>query len=186
MAMIPPHVFGICAFSGTGKTTLLQQVIPLLRNAGLRVGLVKHAHHHFEVDQPGKDSYELRKAGAEAVLVASQQRWALMRETPELQQAPDLALLLQAFPTDELDLILVEGFKAVDFPKLELHRPSLGHPLLQEQVPGVIAIATDAPLEKAVPVPVLNLNDPEQIARFLQEQSQKEGAKKGGAPSRGR
>ena len=170
MAVIPSKVLGICAFSGTGKTTLLRQVIPLLRNAGLRVGLVKHAHHEFETDQPGKDSYELRKAGAEAVLVASQNRWALVRETPERTEAPELTALLETLPLTELDVVLVEGFKREDFPKLELHRPALGHPLLQKQVPGVIAIATDAPLPQAVPVPVLNLNDPEQVAQFIQKQ----------------
>ncbi|MCT8345237.1 molybdopterin-guanine dinucleotide biosynthesis protein MobB, partial [Photorhabdus kleinii] len=103
-------LLGITAYSGTGKTTLLKQVIPLLRQRQIRVGLIKHTHHDVDVDKPGKDSYELRKAGAEQTLVANQQRWALMTETPDLMKV-DLNYLASRFDLNLLDLILVEGFK---------------------------------------------------------------------------
>lgn len=168
LSNITVPVFGFCAAcSGTGKTTLLKKLIPLFRGSGLRVGLIKHAHHGFDLDQPGKDSYELRRAGADAVLVASSARWALMRETPEPQRCPGLFELLSRLGGEELELILVEGFKQEDFPKLELHRPSLGRPLLHPEVPGVVAVATDVPEQLSLQLPVLDLNQPEKIAEFI-------------------
>ncbi|HFQ14122.1 MAG TPA: molybdopterin-guanine dinucleotide biosynthesis protein B, partial [Gammaproteobacteria bacterium] len=113
-------LLGFVAFSGTGKTTLLRQLIPLLKARGLKIGLIKHAHHRFDIDIPGKDSYELRKAGADRVLVASQQRWAMVSETPQQDGDPALADMLAHIDKDDLDLILVEGFKHARFPKLEL------------------------------------------------------------------
>ena len=160
-------VIGIAAMSGTGKTTLLLQVVPLLRDHGLRIGFVKRAHHTFDTDKPGKDSYELRKAGAAQVLVGSSRRWALMveRETPT---DPELPELLSKMPSDSLDLIIVEGFKAAPIPKIEVHRPSLGHPLLAMTDPYVIAVATDdrAGLEH-VDVPLLDMNQPREVADFM-------------------
>src|SRR5581483_10988443 len=138
-------VLGIAAYSGTGKTTLLRKVLPSLRTHGLRVAMIKHAHHSFDTDVPGKDSYELRKAGATQMLVASRHRWALVTETGDADE-PRLGQLLGRLDQSSLDLILVEGFKAEAFPKLELHRPSLGHPLLCALDRSIIAIATDAPL----------------------------------------
>lgn len=105
-----PPLLGIAAYSGTGKTTLLKQLIPLLRQREIRVGLIKHTHHDMDVDTPGKDSYELRKAGADQTLVASDRRWALMTETPE-QLPLDLHYLASRFDSDKVDVILVEGFK---------------------------------------------------------------------------
>lgn len=160
-------VLGFAAFSGTGKTTLLTTLLPLLTGRGLRVGMVKHAHHNFDVDHPGKDSHSLRKAGAEQMLIASRRRWALMTETPEQEGDPLLDDLLTRLDQDALDLILVEGFKHVPFSKIELHRPALDKPLLCLEDETVIAVASDAPLPAAVTVPILDLNDPEAIAGFI-------------------
>jgi molybdopterin-guanine dinucleotide biosynthesis protein MobB len=161
-----PPVLGFAAWSGTGKTTLLRRLIPALRARGLRLGVVKHAHHAFDVDQPGKDSYELRHAGAERVLVGSRRRYALMVEHDDGAE-PTLEALLACMPASGLDLILVEGFKHERFPKMELHRPSLGRPLLYPDDPSVIAVATDAPLPEPPALPVLALNDADAVAAFV-------------------
>ena len=160
-------VLGFAAFSGTGKTTLLKQLLPLLRAQGLRIGMIKHAHHDFDIDQPGKDSFELRQAGAEEMLVASGRRWALMVETGGTGD-PDLRQLIGRLNQASLDLILVEGFKHERFPKLELHRPSLAKPLMFPEDPSVIAVASDAPLAIPCQLPVLDLNQPARIADFIQ------------------
>jgi len=162
----PVPLLGIAAYSGTGKTTLLKQLLPLLHGRGLRVAVVKHAHHSFDTDIPGKDSYELRKAGAMQMLVASRHRWALVTETGDGAE-PSLEELLGQLDHANLDLILVEGFKAERFRKLELHRPSLGNPLLYPLDRSIVAIATDAPLAQTPPIPVLDLGNPEQIADFV-------------------
>lgn len=159
-------VLGIAAYSGTGKTTLLRKMLPRLRGRGLRVAVIKHAHHSFDTDVPGKDSYELRKAGAIQMLVASRHRWALVTETGDASE-PRLDELLQRLDHGNLDLILVEGFKAESFPKIELHRPSLGHPLLCSFDRSIIAVATDAPLAADPGISVLALNQPEQITDFI-------------------
>ncbi|MDX7986243.1 molybdopterin-guanine dinucleotide biosynthesis protein B [Xenorhabdus sp. 12] len=157
-------VLGIVAYSGTGKTTLLKQVIPLLRQQHIRIGLIKHTHHNMDVDKPGKDSYELRKAGASQTLVASQQRWALMTETPELPEL-DLHYLASRFDANSLDLILVEGFKQEPIPKIALYRDGLNHTVDELLDPHVIAIASDIPL--ATSLPQLDINQPEQVAAFI-------------------
>ena len=159
-------VLGFVAWSGTGKTTLLRRLIPLLREQGLRMGVIKHAHHTFEMDRPGKDSYELRKAGADRVLVGSRQRYALLVEH-ERQDEPMLADLLPHMQTEGLDLILVEGFKHERFPKVELHRSALARPLLFPEDDAIIAIATDSALDPAPSLPVLDLNDVPAIADFV-------------------
>ncbi len=159
-------IVGLAAFSGTGKTTLLTRLIPLLRARGLRIGVVKHAHHSFEIDKRGKDSHELRLAGANPVLIGSRHRWALMMETPG-QNEPVLDDLLARLDQNALDLILVEGFKQEEFPKIELHRPSVGKPLLYPEDPSVVAVATDQALSGTPPIPVLDLNRPEEIAAFI-------------------
>lgn len=162
-------ILGFVAYSGTGKTTLLKKIIPLLKEKGINTGLIKHAHHDFDIDVPGKDSYELRKAGAEQVLVASSQRWALMTETPGQDEAR-LDHLIKQLDTSKLDLILVEGFKYVHYPKIECHRPSLGHELMCLEDKSIIAIATDqAPLSD-VDIAQLDLNKPEEIAIFIQNE----------------
>ena len=157
-------VLGFAAFSGTGKTTLLTKLIPLLTESGLRVGLIKHAHHRFDVDTPGKDSYELRKAGAERVLLGSRARTALMIERREHTE-PRLAELLAQFPDRDLDLVLVEGFKHERFPKIELHRPSRGLPLLADDDDSVLAIASDAQVDATRPH--LDLNDVHAVLAFV-------------------
>lgn len=163
----PMPVIGFAAYSGTGKTTLLKKLIPLLRERGLRPGLIKHAHHQVEFDQPGKDSYELRKAGAEQVLLASVNRWALMVERLD-EREPELGELLARMDRSTLDLVMVEGFRHLAFPKIELHRPSLGKPLLCEQDDSIIAVASDGPISLRQALPLLDLNDPVSIADFIE------------------
>jgi molybdopterin-guanine dinucleotide biosynthesis adapter protein len=166
MTSTPLPMLGIAAWSGTGKTTLLRALLPLLRTKGLRVGVVKHTHHDFDIDLPGKDSYELRRAGATQVLIGSRRRWALIVET-DLDRDPPLAEMLAHIGTDALDLILIEGLKNEPIPKLEVHRPAMGRPLLCVKDPHVIAIATDAPVTPPRAMPVIDLNDIAAIASFV-------------------
>ena len=164
----PLPILGFCAFSGTGKTTLLKRLLPLLKLRGLRIGVVKHAHHQFDIDQPGKDSYELRQAGAAQMLIASRTRLAWVKESTEDNPEPGLQETLQVLDTDQLDLVLVEGFKQALFPKIELHRPSQGKPLMYSMMPGIIAIATDEPLvNHDIHLVQLNLNQPAEVAEFI-------------------
>ncbi len=161
-------LLGLCAYSGTGKTSLLEQLLPLLQ-PHLRVAVLKHTHHHFDMDKPGKDSYRLRAAGANPMLLASSQRWVLMQETPEQTEADFKGLTdaLSAYAGSTLDLIIVEGFRHEVFPKIELHRPVLQQPLLCVQDTSIIAVATDAPLVIERNLPVLDLNHPPHIAEFI-------------------
>lgn len=161
-------VVGFAAYSGTGKTTLLIKLLAILHKQGYRTGVVKHAHHTFEIDQQGKDSFELRKAGASQMLVGSKKRWALIVENPD-GRYPSLHELIQHLDSSQLDLILVEGFKPEAIPKIELTRPSLGNPLLFKEDNDVIAVATDARLPEATSLPVLDINRPEMIAEFIIE-----------------
>nr|WP_024966247.1 molybdopterin-guanine dinucleotide biosynthesis protein MobB [Pantoea sp. IMH] len=160
--MIP--LLAISAFSGTGKTTLLKQLIPLLQDRGIRCGLIKHTHHDMDVDKPGKDSYELRKAGASQVMVASQKRWALMTETPTAEKL-DLTYLASQMDDSQLDLILIEGFKAENVARIMLHREASGHPFPAPMDDYVIAVASDTDTQLAIPH--LNLNEPVSIADFI-------------------
>ena len=162
-------ILGFAAYSGTGKTTLLKQLIPLLTDQGIRIGMIKHAHHDFDVDIPGKDSYELRKAGATQTLVASGKRWALMTETADNTGDPALDDLIAKLDQSQLDLILVEGFRHVAYPKIELHREALGHPWLYPQDDSILAVASDGPLPGSTQLPQLALNQPAVIARFILE-----------------
>lgn len=164
---LPVPILGIAAYSGTGKTTMLTQLIPRLRSAGLRVAVIKHAHHLFDIDQPGKDSYRIREAGANQVLVASRRLLALMQTSDNDQAEPLLSDCLARLDLDKLDLILVEGFKQETLPKLELHRASVGKPLLFPDDPNIIAIATDSDLSEKPQIPVLNLNDLDAILDFI-------------------
>ncbi len=161
----PKPVLGFAAFSGTGKTTLLKQLIPSLADRGIRVGVIKHAHHNFDIDKPDKDSYELRKAGARQLLVASGKRWALMTET-DLDGDPQLESLIGRLDPDSIDLVLVEGFKHVPFTRIELHRPALGHPLLYPEDHNIIAVATDSPIDTGT-LPLLDLNNVEAVSDFV-------------------
>lgn len=161
-------LLGFCAFSGTGKTTLLKQLLPILKAGGLRMGVIKHAHHQFDIDHKHKDSYELRKAGAAQMLIASRRRMALITEFESDHNEPTLEEILEALNPELLDLVLVEGFKREQFPKIELHRPSMGKPLMCASDPSVIAIATDAPLfPSPIHIPVLDLNDIIAVSGFV-------------------
>lgn len=156
-------LLGFAAWSGTGKTTLLEQLIPLLVARGLRLGVLKHAHHDFDIDQPGKDSHRLRKAGANQMMVASRRRHARIIET-ELAEA-DFRELLASFDQTCLDLLLVEGFKHEHFPKIELHRAAIGKPLLFPDDRDIIAVASDQPTDTTLPR--LDINDLDAIADFV-------------------
>ncbi|KZD09684.1 molybdopterin-guanine dinucleotide biosynthesis protein B [Oceanibaculum pacificum] len=156
-------IFGIAGWSGSGKTTLMAELLPALVRRGLRVSTVKHAHHAFDVDKPGKDSYRHREAGATEVMISSAARWALMHEHRG-DAEPDLAMLIRNMTP--VDLLLVEGFKHEGHPKLEVYRPSVGKPPLHASDPMVVAVASDAELPDLA-VPLLPLNDTEAIARFI-------------------
>ena len=160
-------LIGICAFSGTGKTTLLKKLIPLLNDKDLRIGIVKHAHHSFDIDHPGKDSYELRHAGASQVAVASRERIAWIKEYNDDREDTTLLDALSAMDTSHLDLVIVEGFKHENFPKIELYRPSLGHPLLCSEDSTIIALASDTQVAAAPDIPQLDLNNASEIAEFI-------------------
>ena len=158
----PQKVFGFAGYSGSGKTTLIEQVIPLCTGRGLRVSLIKHVHHRFDIDRPGKDSYRHREAGCTEVLLTSGQRWALMHELRgEEEPTLDEQLRLLA----PCDLVLVEGFKASEIPKIEVYRPTNGGAPLYPENPSIIAVATDAPLSTTLPQ--LDVNDPRQVADFM-------------------
>ncbi|HCT99869.1 MAG TPA: molybdopterin-guanine dinucleotide biosynthesis protein B [Methylococcaceae bacterium] len=159
-------VLGFAAASGTGKTTLLTQLLPLLNQAGLRVGLIKHSHHDFEIDHAGKDSFRLRKAGATPVVLVSKYRRAMIEEFYH-QTEPKLAAQVALFSTEQVDLILVEGFRHEAFDKIELHRPCLGQAPLYPHDKQIIAIASDEVLNVPTALPLLNLNQPADIAKFI-------------------
>ena len=157
------QLFGIAGWSGRGKTTLIVALLPQLARRGLTVSTVKHAHHSFDVDQPGKDSYAHRAAGAHEVMISSGNRWALMHE---LHGAPEPSLDELVSHMTPVDLLLVEGFKTLPHDKLEVHRPSLGKPLLQPDDPHIVAVASDARLAD-LSVPFLDMNNVGAIADFI-------------------
>jgi molybdopterin-guanine dinucleotide biosynthesis protein B len=154
--------FGFAGYSGSGKTTLIEQLIPRFVAQGLRVSLIKHAHHAFDVDQPGKDSYRHRHAGASEVLVTSSRRWVLMHELRGEAEPTFDAQLAHLAPCD---LLLVEGFKHAPIPKLEVWRSATGEGLLHPNDPHIVAVASDATLDTRLPW--LDLNDVDGIAGFI-------------------
>ena len=157
------RLLAISAWSGTGKTTLLEQIIPLLKAQGIRSGLIKHTHHQMDIDTPGKDSYLLRKAGADQVIVASNQRWALMVETPD--KPLNLMQLAAQMDSSTLDLVLVEGFKDEPVPKIALWRRGVKGEIKDLLDQHVIAVATDEDIE--LNLPILDINQPIQVADFI-------------------
>lgn len=161
------RIFGLAGWSGSGKTTLLTQVLPRLIGRGLRVSTIKHAHHNFDLDKPGKDSHTHRLAGAAEVIIASSHRWALMHELRGAPEPPLAALVRKLSP---VDLVLVEGFKFDALPKLEIHRAENGKPLLQPDDPHIVAVASDAPVAGARG-PVFALDDYEAIADLILERA---------------
>lgn len=162
-----PPIIGFAASSGTGKTTLLSKVIPALNALGVQIGIIKHSHHDFEVDQPGKDSYRLRKAGATPVVLVSKHRRMLITEL-DGQQEPTLSEQLDSFTNSNVDLIIVEGFRHENFPKIELHRKEIDRPFLFSHDPSIIAIASNDKL--TVHLPVLDINAPDEVAEFINNQ----------------
>jgi len=155
-------VLGIVGWSGSGKTTLLEALLPLLRTEGLTVSTIKHAHHGFDMDRPGKDTYRHREAGAREVLVASGTRWALLHEIQG--EEPTLPTLLTKL--EPVDLVLVEGFKAHPFPKLEVHRPALGKPPIWPDAPDILAVASDVVLDAGGRT-LLPLDEPKVVMRWV-------------------
>jgi molybdopterin-guanine dinucleotide biosynthesis adapter protein len=161
------RIIGLAGWSGSGKTTLVTKVIPVLVGRGLRIATVKHAHHEFDTDQPGKDSWLHRRAGAGEVAIVSSRRWAIVQELHE-EPEPPLGEVLAKLSA--VDLVIVEGFKRHRHPKLEVYRAAIGKPLLHPDDDCIVAIATDAPLKEAQ-VPVLMLDDVESIANVLQAEA---------------
>jgi molybdopterin-guanine dinucleotide biosynthesis protein B len=157
------RIIGLAGWSGSGKTTLLTKIIPRLTARGLAVSTVKHAHHAFDLDQPGKDSHTHRLAGANEVLVGSASRWALVHELRGAAE-PSLGELLGKLAP--VDLVIVEGYKSEPHPKLEVHRAAIGKRLLHPEDPQIVAIASDQPLSGAS-VPVVDLNDVDGIVEIL-------------------
>ena len=162
----PVPLLGFAAYSGTGKTTLLVQLLPLLKQQGLRVAIIKHAHHDFDVDKPGKDSYKLRQAGATPMIISSSKRTVLMMDKEE-ESEPQLSDLIDYINPQQVDLLLIEGFKQWPFPKIELHRPSTGKSLIFPHDEHIIAIASDENIETTNALPTLDINQPQQIADFI-------------------
>lgn len=163
-------ILGFSAWSGTGKTTLLSSLIPLLKVRGLRVSVIKHAHHHFDLDVPGKDSFELRKAGATQTVICTTTRMALITEFDHPADEPSLQQIVESLDSSRIDMILVEGYKDVRFPKIELHREALGKPYRYPGDDAIIALACDAPPPAgAIDIPCLDINDIDAIAGFIYE-----------------
>ena len=154
-------IIGLAGWSGSGKTTLMRRLVAEVVARGLTVSTIKHAHHGFDIDHPGKDSHVHRAAGATEVLISSAKRWALIHEN---RAEADLAALIARMRP--VDLLLVEGFKREAHDKIEIHRPSLGLPLLQTNDPHIVAVASDEPLP-GLAVPRLDLNDVGAVADFV-------------------
>jgi molybdopterin-guanine dinucleotide biosynthesis adapter protein len=165
--MTDMRIIGLAGWSGSGKTTLVTKVIPVLVKRGVKVATVKHAHHEFDLDQPGKDSWLHRQAGASEVAIVSSRRWAIVHELRDEPEPPLADVLMKLSP---VDLVIVEGFKRHRHPKLEVYRAVIGKPLLHPDDDCIVALATDAPLQEAQ-VPVLMLDDIESIANVLQAEA---------------
>lgn len=159
-------IFGFAGYSGSGKTTLIEQLIPIFVAEGLKISLIKHTHHDFSIDQPGKDSYRHRIAGCNEVMVTSTYRWALVHE---LRDEPEPGLNEQLARLSPCDLVLVESFKNEIIPKLEVHRAVLDKPLLFPHDPNIVAISSDATMETSLPQ--FRLDQPAKIATFILQQT---------------
>ena len=157
------RIIGLAGWSGSGKTTLVTKLIPRLTTRGLRISTLKHAHHGFDLDQPGKDSFMHRTAGATEVIVSSARRFAVLHE---LRAEPEWDLPALVGKMSPVDLVLVEGFKRDAFPKIEIHRTANGKPLIHPEDPHIVAIAADTALPQAT-VPVIDLNDIDAIAELV-------------------
>jgi molybdopterin-guanine dinucleotide biosynthesis protein MobB len=176
------RIIGLAGWSGSGKTTLITKLIPRLIERGVKVSTLKHAHHGFDLDQPGKDSFFHRAAGATEVIISSAKRWAILHE---LREEPEWDLRALVGKMSPVDLVLVEGFKRDAFPKLEIHRAANGKSLIHPEDPHVVAIASDIALPQAN-VPVIDLNDIEAIADLLLARAVPVGAAHANAAARSR
>lgn len=176
------RIIGLAGWSGSGKTTLITKLIPRLIARGIRVSTLKHAHHGFDLDQPGKDSFFHRAAGATEVIISSAKRWAILHE---LREEPEWDLRGLVAKMSPVDLVLVEGFKRDAFPKLEIYRAANGKPLIHPEDPHIIAVASDIALPQAK-VPVIDLNDIEAIADLLLARAVAVGAVEATIAARGR
>ena len=161
-------IIGFAAYSGTGKTTLIKEVVSILKKSKYKVSVIKHAHHNFEIDKPGKDSYEIRSSGAENMLISSSKRWALIHENNNNSELK-LTDLLNILEKIESDVILVEGFKAEKFPKIELYRKEIGKELLCISDRNIVAIATDSDINVDDNIKILDINNPTQIVDYIIE-----------------
>ena len=176
------RIIGLAGWSGSGKTTLITKLIPRLIGRGVKVSTLKHAHHGFDLDQPGKDLFFHRAAGATEVIISSARRWAILHE---LREEPEWDLRALVAKMSPVDLVLVEGFKRDTFPKLEIHRAENGKPLIHPEDPHIVAIAADTALPQAK-VPVIDLNDIEAIADLLLAHAVPVGAGQATAAARSR
>jgi molybdopterin-guanine dinucleotide biosynthesis protein B len=158
------RIFGLAGWSGAGKTTLMEGLVREVTARGLSVSTIKHAHHGFDIDKPGKDSHRHRQAGAREVMLASGQRWVLMHE---LRDAPEPEVEDLVARMQPVDLLLIEGFKAHSHDKIEVHRPALGKPVLWPGDPRIVAVASPEALPDSAPLPVLDLDDHAAIAAFV-------------------
>ncbi len=163
-------ILGFSAWSGTGKTTLLRQIIPALIAKGVLVSVIKHAHHDFDLDLPGKDSYELRKAGAAQTVICTSTRMAVMTEFSDSAEEPELNEIVRMLDPKHADLLLVEGYKHVRFAKIELHRAALGKPYLYPDDDSIVALACDGDPPAEIRIPVLDINNIEVIANYILEE----------------
>jgi molybdopterin-guanine dinucleotide biosynthesis protein B len=155
-------IFGLTGSSNAGKTTLAEELIAWFRFEGYLISTVKHAHHGFDIDRPGKDSFRMREAGAQEVFLVGDRRWVLMHEYAD-EDEPSLESLVERLAP--CDVVLVEGFRRSDVPKIEVYRPSLGNPPSWPDNPTIVAVAADAPID--CPLPVLDLNRPVEIAQYI-------------------
>lgn len=162
-------VIGLSAYSGSGKTTLLEKLIPIFSAHKLRVAVIKHAHHTFDIDHPEKDSYKIRKAGAQQILISSQKRWAMIHEHATENEELSLQEALQHIVVENIDFVIVEGFKSAPIDKIEIHRPALGKPLIAATDKYVVAIATDEPAKLESNLPLLDLSQTEKIAEYIEQ-----------------
>ena len=165
VTQFPVPLLGFAAFSGTGKTTLIEQLIPLLIEQGLRIALVKHSHHDIEMDKPGKDSYRLRKAGASQVVLAGTHRSICFHEHEQAHDS-ELSEQLALLNTQSLDLVLVEGYRDQAFPKIELHRSVLQKPFLYPTDTNIIALVCDQPVDTG-DLPLFDFTQLQQLVTFI-------------------
>tara|TARA_B110000014_G_C19997722_1_gene516972 strand:+ start:444 stop:977 length:534 start_codon:yes stop_codon:yes gene_type:complete len=161
-------LIGFAAYSGTGKTTLIKSIVKILKELNYRVSVIKHAHHNFDIDKPKKDSYEIRKSGAENMLISSEKRWALMHENINNEEL-NLSELINIVDSKYNDIILVEGFKAEKFPKIELYRRQVSKSFLYDNDESIVAIAHDENIEINTSIKKLDINNPHEIAKYIIE-----------------